>query len=296
MDRLTSMAVFIKAAELGSFAATAKALDISPQMVAKHVMYLENRLRTSLLNRTTRRQKLTEIGRNYYERCKIILSEVELADSMAQDMRMQPKGLLRVTAPVIFGSSSLAPLVSRYLKQYPEVEIELILTDRRIDPHEEGFEVLFRNGEVKNSNLIAVPLKPARIIACASPTYLNIHGVPKIPSHLAVHECLIYLYSVASRFNNWQFTLDGKTEKVTVKGRLRSNNWFPLLDAALEGHGIILGPEHLLSDIIKTGNLVQVLSNYQGQTRQMNLLYPSGLTPTSKVQSFVKFVSMELGY
>ncbi|HAP98857.1 MAG TPA: LysR family transcriptional regulator, partial [Rhodospirillum rubrum] len=142
MDRLTSMGVFIKAADLGSFAAAAEALAMSPQMVAKHVVFLEDRLGTALLNRTTRRQSLTDVGRAYYDRCKLVLSEAEAAEALAHDMRSRPQGVLRVNAPMTFGAFTLAPFVTRYLTRYPEMRVDLTLNDRFVDPLEDGVEAV----------------------------------------------------------------------------------------------------------------------------------------------------------
>lgn len=192
MDRLTSMNVFVRTADLGSFAAAAEALRISPQMVAKHIARLESRLGTPLINRTTRRQHLTDIGRSYYERCKIVLSEAEAADAIALEMKITPSGTLRVNAPVTFGTSSLTPFITHYLAQYPETQIELTLSDRLVDPVEEGYEVILRIGELTDSQMIAYPLRPYRLIACASPDYLAQNGVPETPAELANHSCLVY--------------------------------------------------------------------------------------------------------
>ncbi len=154
MDRLTSMAVFVKASEVGSFAAAAEAMGMSPQMVAKHVVFLEDRLGTTLLHRTTRRQSLTDVGRAYYDRCKLVLAEAEAAETLAQDMRSLPSGVLRVNAPMTFGAFSLAPFVTRYLRRYPQMQIDLTLNDRFVDPLEEGFEVMVRIGEVEDTSLV----------------------------------------------------------------------------------------------------------------------------------------------
>lgn len=194
VDRLTSMAVFVKSADLGSFAGAAEAMGISPQMVAKHVVFLEDRLGTALLHRTTRRQSLTDVGRAYYDRCKQLLSEVEAAESVAKEMRSRPKGVLRVNAPMTFGAFSLAPFVTRYLSRYPDMQIDLTLNDRFVDPLEEGFEVMVRVGEVNDAALVAHPLAPYRLIACASPDYLARRGVPRTPAELAKHDCLAYAY------------------------------------------------------------------------------------------------------
>ncbi len=295
MDRLTSMAVFVKAADLGSFAATAEATGISPQMVAKHVVFLEDRLGATLLHRTTRRQSLTDVGRAYYDRCKLVLVEAEAADSLARDMRSQPKGVLRVNAPMTFGSFSLAPFVTRYLARYPDMQIDLTLNDRFVDPLEEGFEVMVRVGEVTDNTLIAHPLAPYRLIACASPAYLSRRGTPRTPIELEQHDCLAYAYWSSSIPCRWLFTGNGKTEEVRARGRIRSNDWKALLHAAIEGCGVTLGPESVLGAEIDAGRLVRVLPDYEGPVRPMYVLYPAGRRPTVKIRSFVDALLEEFG-
>lgn len=295
MDRLTSMAAFVKASDLGSFAAAAEAMGMSPQMIAKHVVFLEDRLGTALLHRTTRRQSLTEVGRAYYDRCKQLLTEVEAAESIAQDMRSQPKGVLRVNAPVTFGAFSLAPFVTRYLDRYPDMQIDLTLNDRFVDPLDEGYEVMVRVGEVDDTSLIAHPLAPYRLIACASPDYLARRGTPRTPSELELHDCLAYAYWSPSIPCRWQFTRKGKTEEVRANGRMRSNDWKALLHAAKEGFGVTLGPESVLDAEIAAGHLVRVLPDYEGPGRPMHVLYPAGRRPTVKVKSFVDAIIEEFG-
>lgn len=289
------MAVFIKAADLGSFAAAAEAMGISPQMVAKHIVFLEDRLGTALLHRTTRRQSLTDVGRTYYDRCKLILAEAEAAETLAQDMRSQPKGVLRVNAPMTFGGFSLAPFVTRYLSRFPDMQIDLTLNDRFVDPLEEGFEVMVRIGDVDDTSLVVHSLAPYRLIACASPKYLAHMGVPEAPSELERHECLAYAYWSPSIPCRWLFTRDGKTDEVRATGRIRSNDWKTLLHAAIEGYGITLGPESVLSAEIAAGRLVRVLPDYEGPARPMHVVYPAGRRPTVKVRSFVEAIIEEFG-
>lgn len=295
MDRLTSMSVFVKSADLGSFAAAAEALKMSPQMVAKHVAFLEDRLGSSLLNRTTRRQSLTDIGRAYYDRCKFVLAEVEVAESLAQEMHTQPKGILRVSAPATFGSFCLAPFVTRFLVKYPELRIDLSLNDRFVDPLEEGFEVMIRIGDLEDSSMIARSLAPYRMIACASPAYLSAHGMPKTPAELAGHNCLGYAFWSPSIPCKWRFTREGKTEEIEINGRFRSNDWKTLLHAATEGFGIALGPENILIGEEAAGRLVRILTDYEGPTRPMHVLYPANRRPTAKLQSFVDALVEEFG-
>lgn len=295
MDRLTSMAVFVKTVDLGSFAATAKAMDMSPQMVAKHVVYLEDRLGTALLNRTTRRQSLTDIGRAYYDRCRFILTEAEAADDLAQDMRSKPKGILRVNAPTTFGAFGLAPFVTRYLERHEEMQVDLVLSDNIVDPLEEGFEVLVRIGEEEVNGLVSHPLAPYRLIACASPAYLIRKGMPECPADLVHHDCLVHAYTAQLSPCRWRFLRNGKYEEFQPDGRLRSNDWKALLHAALEGFGIVLGPESVMKAEIEAGRLIQILSEYDGPSRAMQLLYPASRKPTIKVRSFVDALLEEFG-
>ncbi|MDR3515315.1 MAG: LysR family transcriptional regulator [Azospirillaceae bacterium] len=275
MDRLTSMAIFVRVSDLGSFAAAAEATGMSPQMVAKHVVFLEDRLGTALLHRTTRRQSLTDVGRAFYDRCKLVLAEAEAAETLAQDMRSQPKGTLRVNAPMTFGAFSLAPFVTRYLGRYPDMRIDLTFNDRFVDPLEEGFEVMVRIGEIDDASLVAHPLAPYRLIACASPDYLARRGVPKTPSDLERHDCLAYAYWSPTIPCRWLFTRDGRTEEVHADGRIRSNDWKALLHAALEGFGITLGPESVLGVEIAAGRLVRVLPDHEGPVRRSSRLAQS---------------------
>lgn len=288
MDRLASMGIFVRVADLGSFAAAAGVLGISPQMVAKHVVFLEDRLGTALIHRTTRRQSLTEIGRAYYDRCKLVLAEAEAADSLAQDMRSRPQGVLRVNAPVTFGTYGLTPFILRYLDRYPDMRVDLTLCDRFVDPLEEGVEVLVRIGEFEESALIARPLAPYRLIACASPAYLERRGMPRTPAELERHDCLGYAYWSQSIACRWLFTRDGATEEVTATGRFRCNDWKALLQGALDGFGIALGPESVLAAELAAGRLVRVFPDYEGPARPMHVLYPAGRRPTVKVCSFVE--------
>jgi DNA-binding transcriptional LysR family regulator len=289
------MAVFVKASEVGSFAAAAEAMGMSPQMVAKHVVFLEDRLGTTLLHRTTRRQSLTDVGRAYYDRCKLVLAEAEAAETLAQDMRSLPSGVLRVNAPMTFGAFSLAPFVTRYLRLYPQMQIDLTLNDRFVDPLEEGFEVMVRIGEVEDTSLVAHALVPYRLIACASPDYLAKRGTPRTPSEFQHHDCLAYAYWSPSIPCRWQFTRAEQVEEIQATGRIRSNDWKMLLHAAVEGYGITLGPEGVLSGEIAAGRLVRVLPDYEGPSRPMHVLYPAGRRPTVKVKSFVDAIVDEFG-
>ena len=290
MDRLTSMNVFVRTADLGSFAAAAEALRISPQMVAKHIARLESRLGTALINRTTRRQHLTDIGRSYYARCKIVLSEADAADAIALEMKITPSGTLRVNAPVTFGTSSLAPFITQYLAQYPETQIELTLNDRIVDPVEEGYEVILRIGELSDSQMIAYPLRPYQLIACAAPAYLAQHGVPETPAELATHSCLVYGIWSPQVPCRWQFHQEGKMQEIQPEGRLRSNDWRALLHAAVSGYGVTLGPQDVLQEETNAGRLRQVLPDYHGAPRPMHPLTPPAFRQPVTIRRLIQHV------
>ena len=282
MDRLASMAAFVKAAELGSFAAAADALGMSPQMVAKHVASLEARLGARLLNRTTRRQALTEIGRAYHERCKLVLAEAEAADSLVHEARAAPRGLLRINAPVTFGAHSLVPVVARYLRQHPAVEVDLVLSDRYVNLVEEGYEAVFRVGLLPESSLASRALVPFRLVACASPAYLRGRGVPAAPADLAGHECLAR-HAAAE----WCFSRDGQACGVRVRNRLRLNDAKALLHAALDGFGIVLIAEDMVRGALAAGQLVRVLPDFEAPSRPMHLLFLSDHRQAPKLRSFI---------
>ncbi|WP_431702169.1 LysR family transcriptional regulator [Pseudomonas sp. BR20] len=296
MDRLSSMNAFVMAAELGSYARAAERLSISPQMVAKHVTALEQRLGARLLNRTTRRQSLTELGSAYYERCKHILIEAEAADSLAQIMNDTPRGKLKITAPVTFGSYSLMPLITGFLRDNPDVEIDLHLTDRFVDLVDEGYEAAFRIGPLATTGLTARPLAPYRLVVCASPEYLAARGTPKAPADLEHHECLGYAFWSRPADREWVFYQDSTPYKVQVASRLQINESRALMSAAMDGFGIVLGPEDFLRGALARGELRRVLADYEAPSRPMHLVYTANRQRTAKLRRFVEAVLGRFGH
>ena len=295
MDRLTSMAAFVKAVDAGSFAAAAGVLGISPQMVAKHVTFLEGRLGARLLARTTRRQSLTEIGRAYYERCKLVLAEADAADSFAFEARAAPRGVLTINAPVTFGTHGLVPLVTRYLQRYPEVEIDLVLSDRFVDLIEDGFEAVVRTGPLTDSSLMARALSPFRLVACASPAYLGERGTPATPVDLKGHECLGFASWPGLKATEWCFAQDGRYFDVQIQSRLRVNTASALLAAALNDFGIVLIGEQLAREAMINGQLVRILPDFETPSRPMHLVFLADRRPTPKLRTFIDAVVSEFG-
>lgn len=281
------MDAFVRAAELGSFSAAGDALQMSSQLVGKQVLRLEQHLGVQLLNRTTRRQSLTDFGRVFYERAKMILAEVEAAEGMAAETRAIPTGRLRINAPVSFGMRTLAPRLPEYMQEYPEVSVELTLSNRAVDLVEEGYDVVFRVGELADSGLIARPLNPYQLAACASPDYLKRHAPPKIPSDLVQHECLGFSHTDLRT----QWTFDGPEGRVVVPitSRFMADHGEPLLCAALAGLGIILQPLEIVQDSLKEGRLVSVLPGYSVPSRPLHVLYAPDRRVTPKLRSFLDF-------
>jgi len=287
MDLLGSMKVYVLAVEKGSLSAAAAACDISATMAGNHLRTLEKRLGMQLLNRTTRRQHLTPFGEDYYQRCKEILRLVAETDEQAQQQQLAPAGKLRVTAPVSFGTEALMPALSDYLERYPQVSIDLVLSDRVTDLLEEGFEAAIRVGPVPDSALIARPLAPYRLMICASPEYLARRGTPVMPDELSRHECLSFSPSAAA---HWRLQDQEHICRVPVSGRLQVNQGQALRVAALRGMGIVLQPAILLEDDVRAGRLVQLFPRHQLPTRPMSILYLPDRYRSPKLRSFVDFV------
>jgi len=239
MDRFTEMRAFVTVAEQGSFVAAADRMDLSRAMVTKLVSALESRLGVRLMHRTTRRLSLTTEGESYLAEASVLLSELDELDSRLSLGASNPAGRLRVTAPVSFGQRFLGQAVTQFYQRYPEVEIELSLNDRRVDLVEEGYDLALRITQMGDSSLIARRLVGVTDLVCASPDYLEKHGVPQHPDELSGHNCLIY--TLTEQSNSWWFrAADGTEGRARVHGSLRANNGDLLLDAAINGLGIAL--------------------------------------------------------
>lgn len=290
LDRLASMAVFVKAADCGSFSAAGVILGMSSQMVGKHVSSLEARLGTPLLNRTTRRQSLTDTGQHFYERCRVILGETEAAYALAENRHAQPRGRLRISAPVGFGSCRLAPTVSDFLKLYPLIEVELSLTDRYVDLVNEGFDAVFRLGPLPETSLAVRDVGSHRQQACASPDYLDRCGAPQTPADLADHSLLAFVNWSGRPYTEWRFARDGQIHTIQVRSRFRVNDGRVLVAAAIAGHGIILQPEDVIAEALAERELVSVLADYSVPPRPIHLIHPPHAALPAKLRAFVEYV------
>jgi DNA-binding transcriptional LysR family regulator len=293
MDRLSGMEVFVRVVELGGFTPAAAESGISTTMVSNHIKALEQRLGAKLLNRTTRRQSLTEIGARYYAQCLDVLARIEAAESEAMEMRSRPRGKLKISAPVTLGSHLLAPVFADYLREQPDVEIDLLLNDRIVDLADEGFDAAFRFGELRDSGTVARRLRNLGRIVCAAPDYLARCGAPAKPEDLADHSCLAFRYVQPEL--EWIFHRAGRDRQVAVKGQMTVNNGSALLAAALAGAGVAMLPDYLAAPDVQAGRLVRLFPEYDFSRAPLQLVYLPDRQMTPKMRSFVEFVLARLG-
>ncbi|WP_149803800.1 LysR family transcriptional regulator [Mesorhizobium sp. NFR06] len=260
MDRLESMDVFIKAVDLGSFAAAAAALDLSGPMVGKHVRFLEERLGMRLLNRTTRRQSLTEFGRAYYERCRIVLAEAKAADALAADQLSEPRGKLRVTMPAHFGRHCVTPILLELARRHPTLELDLSLSDRFADLVEDGFDLAIRTGTLDDrAGIIARRVARQRMVVCASPSYIAKFGQPLQLEDIAGHQAIVYR-RLGQGLQPWLFPRDdGSVAGIAPVGRLRLDDLDAIADAATDGMGLAWLPYWLVRERVEAGALMRLL-------------------------------------
>jgi DNA-binding transcriptional LysR family regulator len=284
MDRLTSMNVFTKVVESGGFSAAGRRLNMSTTMVSNHIQALEEQLGARLLNRTTRKVSVTEIGQTYYERCSQILAEVAEADEAVGELQSTPRGVLRLNI-----SPALPPVIGRiiveYLGLYPDVSVDMTATDRMVDLVEEGIDLSIRITPVAEQNLIARRLASYRHVVCGSPAYLAKHGTPKVPADLANHNCLHYEYSPFGM--EWRFSSGRGEQSVRVSGNLRCNSSITLSDAAILGQGLILMPGFLVTQELRDGRLVSLLTDFLPNEFVINAFYAHRRHLSAKIRIFV---------
>jgi DNA-binding transcriptional LysR family regulator len=294
MQNLTDIAVFVKVVELSSFTAAADALSMSQPVVSKAVTRLEEKLGARLLNRTTRRLSLTEAGSELYARSVRALAEIENAELEVARFQTEPRGTLRVSAPMSFSILHLGPVIQSFLDRFPGVTLELSLDDRQVDLIEEGFDLAIRIGRLQDSNLIARKIAPCRQVLCASPGYIAKRGEPERPEDLLEHSCIIY--SLLSAPREWRFTgPDGEAHTVPITGSLQSNNGLVNRAAAVSGAGITLLPTFYLGDQLRSGELKPVLCKFKPQELAVYAVYPERRNLMPKVRAFVDFLVTTFG-
>ena len=294
MDVFRAMGLFIRIVDTGSLTAAAAECDLSPTMVGNHLQALEDRLGTRLLNRTTRRQSLTEFGKIYHDRCVEILGLVGDAEALALETQSVPTGRLRVTAPVTFGTELLMPALAEYARLFPKVDLDVAITDNVTDLAEDGFEAAIRLGNLPDADMVIRPLAPYRLTICGAPAYLAARGEPMKPEDLGQHDCLAYNYSPRSEWRSaqavWRLTGPEGEISIPFATRLQTDSSEGLRRAALAGMGIVMLPETMVSEDIASGRLVRLLPGYVPPSRPMSLLYLRDRRMSPKLRSFVDFV------
>ncbi|HSF48369.1 MAG TPA: LysR family transcriptional regulator [Burkholderiales bacterium] len=296
MKDLTGMAIFARVAEAKSFSVAARRLNLSKSVVSKHVAKLEKSLGARLLNRTTRRLSLTEIGAVFYEHCARIVEEAEEAELAVGHFGSAPRGTIKVNASVEFGTVHVAPALPVFLAKYPEVSIDMTLSDRFVDMAEEGYDVAIRSAwrDEPGLNLVARELAPSGRKVCAAPDYFKRHGVPQAPSDLVHHNCLIYTSS-GGKGEWWRFVGPEGEISVPVTGNLRINDNEALWRAVLGGGGIALLPTFLIGEDLQRGALQAALIDYTPLERSVYAVYLPNRHLSPKVRTFIDFLVARFG-
>jgi DNA-binding transcriptional LysR family regulator len=292
MDRLDSMRIYLRVAELGSFAAVARQMDVARSVITRQVAALEAHLGVKLIARSTRSLTLTSAGSAYLERCREILKLVEAAEAGLADERQEPRGLIRLSVPLSFGLRHLSPLLMDFSVTYPEVITEIDFTDRRVKLVEEGLDLAIRITRRLDPLDVARRIGSSRLQAIASPDYLRRHGEPKQPRELAEHECLIYL---PAQHEGWPFLVNGATELFTVRGRMRANNGDALLDAAMRGLGIAAQPTFISAAAIEAGWVRAILTDYPMPELGIYALLPGNRYVPQRVRVLVDYLAERIG-
>jgi len=289
LDQLAAMTTFVRVVDTGSLSAAARSLPSSLTSVSRQISALEQHFGTPLLLRTTRQLALTDDGRVLYERAKSILGEVGELEAMLSRGRHAPTGRIRVSAPTLMGRLLIAPLLAEFLRRYPQLTVDLLLVDRAVDMIEEDIHVSLRVGHLPDSQLVARKLADLRMVHCASPAYLQRRGIPKLPSELSQHDCLVF--SDSPGIAEWRFGENAKPErKIRISGRLWVNSLDALVSAAKEGAGIVRVPSWQVAADVAAGSLQRILVDHEPPPTAINLLFqPSRLT-SPKARAFVDYL------
>ncbi|MFT5852448.1 MAG: DNA-binding transcriptional LysR family regulator [Colwellia sp.] len=293
MDTLDGLKTVVAVVETSSFTAASERLGLSKALVSKYVGEVESNLGIRLFNRTTRQLALTEAGRRYYQESVVLLEQYSALVDKVTGEQTKPQGLLRVSAPVTFGEMILAPLLPKFLQLYPDLTIELVLTNGAIDMLEEGIDVRLRIGGVDDSNMIARHLKTFPLILSASPSYIQQYGLPKTPQQVAEHNCII-----DSNFRmgkQWPIiSPQGKAETIHVQSVVAVNSPQAVREVAIAGGGVAMTPDFIVRDAIKSGKLIPILPDYTTLEFGLFAIYPHRKYVAKKVRCFIDFALAEL--
>lgn len=292
MDQLGAMRVFIRVVQTGSFSAAGREQNTSQATISKKVAALEAKLGVKLLTRSSRDLSLTQVGAEYYEKCVAIISELDEAEAKARSQLASPKGVIRITAPVVFGRLVLAPIMAEFLSIYPDIKVDLALSDKHVDLITEGVDVAIRAKQLEDSSLVARHLFDNPMLLVASPDYLALQGEPKEPTELKQHNCLVY--SRLKTVNVWYFDYQDQNFTIPVRGNFQSDNGDVILELALTGVGLAVLPIWMVDEHLKSGRLKQIMSDYVAKPLPFNAIYPQSRYIPLKVRCFVDFIKQKL--
>lgn len=284
MDRIEAMSIFVRVVKAGSFSAVARELNTTQPTISKKITHLEKYLGVKLLRRSSREQELTEAGEVYFLRCQSILDEVDETESIIRHQIIAPRGTLRITAPVDFAHSILAPLLKIFLQCYPDIHVDLVLDNREVDLVVEGVDVAIRIGELKDSTLFAKFVANSYFCMVASPDYLQEHSVPIKPEDLTQHNCISY-----SLRQVWNLAINGQAVTVPVMGNMRCNNGDMILESVLIGSGLGVLPYWLVYKYLQAGSLVQIMGDLMPVADPISMVYLDKKYLPLKVQCFIDF-------
>lgn len=290
MTDLTLLKFFTVLCRQKTLAATARELDITPSAATKRLIQMETSLGVKLVNRTTRKLSLTAEGEMYFDYASKILAEIEEMDLVVSKWKETPGGLLRVNAPLGFGRTYIASVISEFVKHYQDVEVQLTLTDAPIHFPDDSIDVAIRFGDPPDSRVIAKRLAPCRRLLCAAPAYLEQHGIPNTPQDLSKHKCIVIRQNEETA-TIWRFTKEDQTESVKVSSSLSTNDGQVALKWALNGHGILMRSEWDLSKYVRSGQLKLVLEDYDTPPANIYAIYQQKATLSAKVALFVNYLS-----
>lgn len=295
MDNLLALRAFRRVVESSSFTRAAEALETTPGSVSKLVAQLEQHLGTRLLQRSTRRMSLTEAGRIYYTHCVHVLDELDYAEQAVQELVEVPRGTLRVSVPTSFGILWLSERLPAFLKQYPEIRLDIVASDHYVDLVEGGFDLALRiSRKLQDSSMVARPLGEIQHVVVASPAYLKTAGRPRIPADLAAHNCLVYTLSQMP--GEWGFG-DGKSAvAVQVRGNFQCNNSVMLRAALLQGCGITQTPLPVVEDLLASGRLVTCLDNFRPPPHRLFAMLPQQRSASPKARAFIDFIAQQVAH
>jgi DNA-binding transcriptional LysR family regulator len=285
------MTTFVKVVDAGGFSAAARALNMSPSMVTNHIQSLEERLGVRLLNRSTRKVNLTEVGHAFYDRCVRIIAELDDAEQVAEALQSRPRGTLRLNTSVAI-PPVIAPVIAEFVALHPEAAVSVTATGRMVDLVEEGFDLAIRINPIPNSSLIIRRLASYSFVVCGAPDYFTSRGRPERPADLVHHNCMNY--SDAPWGAEWHFASSDNDQAVPIAGNLQANNADSLRLAAVLGQGLVYVPTFVVSDELKSGRLVPILTEFPTIERSIDAIYPHRQHLSAKVRSFIDLVVKRL--